>query len=620
MISLSKFGLNINKLVLQGIGKRDAILTFNDGLNIIAGASDTGKSFAFGCINYILGATDLPEKPKESIGYNNVLLEFLDKKSKRIITLKRSLNENDKTNIFMYQSDIDHIDDVLENVLSSNSNAKNSLSSKLLSLIDCRYENVLRTTTKGETEAFTFRKFVPLMMLNESRIVQSNSAVFQGDTTRDAKSTKDIATFFTLLTGIDYKKYVKSESVEVKKAQLRGRIEELTFLSNELRTEISRLEESLEEISVGNVEQRIKEIELLIKENKAQVEEQENKHRLLIDEYRVLSNEKTRIKDNLIKFRMLKKNYESDIERLDFIDQSHNYIDQLTDIICPVCSTQIENEIQPKEIYYIAINKEKQKLNSHLSDLDETILDFEDDLSEIDMLMQEKQTSINKLEELLGKQSTFISSEISDYEKYLKVRDNVIDIQKGKIKLSEINARIITLTDTIEKTKTSGNKADINKLSDELLMEFCSIIEMFRGEWNFINDKDDVQFNNKKTDVIVAGKTKASYGKGARAIINSAFILAIMDYCANRGLPHPGFVILDSPLTTYKERDKIQNVKNEDVNISVKESFFKQLEKYSKKYQVIIFDNELPPSDLKDITYHHLTGNKEIERSGFIPN
>ena len=617
---MSKFGLNINKLVLQGIGKRDAILTFNDGLNIIAGASDTGKSFAFGCINYILGATDLPEKPKESIGYNNVLLEFLDKKSKRIITLKRSLNENDKTNIFMYQSDIDHIDDVLENVLSSNSNAKNSLSSKLLSLIDCRYENVLRTTTKGETEAFTFRKFVPLMMLNESRIVQSNSAVFQGDTTRDAKSTKDIATFFTLLTGIDYKKYVKSESVEVKKAQLRGRIEELTFLSNELRTEISRLEESLEEISVGNVEQRIKEIELLIKENKAQVEEQENKHRLLIDEYRVLSNEKTRIKDNLIKFRMLKKNYESDIERLDFIDQSHNYIDQLTDIICPVCSTQIENEIQPKEIYYIAINKEKQKLNSHLSDLDETILDFEDDLSEIDMLMQEKQTSINKLEELLGKQSTFISSEISDYEKYLKVRDNVIDIQKGKIKLSEINARIITLTDTIEKTKTSGNKADINKLSDELLMEFCSIIEMFLEEWNFINDKDDVQFNNKKTDVIVAGKTKASYGKGARAIINSAFILAIMDYCANRGLPHPGFVILDSPLTTYKERDKIQNVKNEDVNISVKESFFKQLEKYSKKYQVIIFDNELPPSDLKDITYHHLTGNKEIERSGFIPN
>ncbi|MFF2093332.1 hypothetical protein [Paenibacillus sp. NPDC058174] len=617
---MSEFGLIIRKLVLQGIGKRDAILTFNDGLNIIAGASDTGKSFAFGCINYILGGSELPEKPEESIGYNNVLLEFIDKKSKQIITLKRSLNENEKTNIFMYHSDIDHIDDVSENVLSSDSKAKKSLSSKLLSLIDCRYENVLKSTTKGETEAFTFRKFVPLMMLNESRIVQSNSAVFLGDTTRDAKSTKETATFFTLLTGNDYKKYVKSESVEVKKAQLRGRIEELTFLSNELRVEISRLEESLEEKSVGNVDRRIKEIELLIKENKAQVEEQENKHRLLIDEYRVLSNEKARIKDNLIKFRMLKKNYESDIERLDFIDQSHNYIDQLTDIICPVCSTQIENENQPKEIYYIAINKEKQKLNSHLSDLDETISDFEDDLLENDVLMQKKQTSINELEGLLRTQSTFISSEISDYEKYLKVRDHVIDVQKGKNKLSEMNARIIKLNATIEKTKSNVSKAEINKLSDELLIEFCSIIEMFLEKWSFINDKDDVQFNNKKTDVIVAGKTKASYGKGARAIINSAFILAIMDYCTNRGLPHPGFVILDSPLTTYKERDKIQNAKNEDVNTSVKESFFKHLAKYSNKYQVIILDNELPPSDLKDITYHHLTGNKEIERTGFIPN
>ncbi|MGZ7444256.1 hypothetical protein [Paenibacillus sp. TH7-28] len=619
---LSDFGLIIQKLVLQGIGKKNAILTFNRGLNVIAGASDTGKSFAFECINYILGGTEIPEKPKESAGYTNILLEFKERKSGQIVTLKRSLNESEKTNILMYNSDIDHISDVSENVLSSDSKAKNSLSSKLLSLINCKYENVLKSTSQGKTEAFTFRKFVPLMMVNESRIVQRNSAIFLGDTTRDAKSTKEIATFFTILTGNDYKKYDKSESVEVKKAQLRGRIEELTLISNELRIEISRLENSLEGINERNVDGKISELELFIKEKKLQIEQQENKYTLLMDEYLTLSSERRRIKDNLFKFRMLKKNYESDIERLDFIDQSHNYIDQLANIKCPVCSSQIDNENNnlPKEIYYIAINKEKQKLKSHLSDLDETISDFENDLLENDVLMKKNQNSIDELESLLNTHSMQISSKISDYERYLTIRDNILDIQKGKNKLADLGKRILELNDKIENTKADTNKAEINKLSEELLGEFCDIIKMFLEKWSFIKNSENVQFNNKTTDVIVADKTKASYGKGARAIINSAFILAIMDYCTNRSLSHPGFVMLDSPLTTYKERDKMQNVKNEEVNTSVKESFFEQLAIYSNGFQIIIFDNEIPPDSLKGITYHHFTGNKEIERTGFIPN
>ena len=45
----SKFFLK--RLVLGGNNKKNAILNFEEGLNVIAGASDTGKSFAFDCIN-----------------------------------------------------------------------------------------------------------------------------------------------------------------------------------------------------------------------------------------------------------------------------------------------------------------------------------------------------------------------------------------------------------------------------------------------------------------------------------------------------------------------------------------------------------------------------------------
>ena len=39
---------------------------------MIAGASDTGKSFAFECINFGFGSSDVPELPPEADGYINI--------------------------------------------------------------------------------------------------------------------------------------------------------------------------------------------------------------------------------------------------------------------------------------------------------------------------------------------------------------------------------------------------------------------------------------------------------------------------------------------------------------------------------------------------------------------
>lgn len=78
-------------------------------------------------------------------------------------------------------------------------------------------------------------------------------------------------------------------------------------------------------------------------------------------------------------------------------------------------------------------------------------------------------------------------------------------------------------------------------------------------------------------------------------------------------------MVLDSPLTTYKEKDKRNNEKNEEVSKSVKNSFFNNLAKCSMDCQIIVFDNETPPEDLQGIKYHHFTGNPDIDRTGFIP-
>lgn len=622
VIKVTKVGFEIRMLLLQGVGKADAFLNFDTGLNVVAGASDTGKSFAYECINYVFGASDMPEIPNEAKGYEWALLELLDKSTRQSMTLKRSLNESKKNDIYYFYADIANLDNANFETLSGDSKAKNSLSAKLLSLCKCSYRNILRNCSKGETGAFTFRKFIYLMMMNETRIVQKNSPVVMGDTKRDKNSTPEISSFFTVLSGLDYEKYIKSESVEVKKAQIKGAIDELTLIFSDLHREISEEENVLGNCVSQNVSEIIKEIENSIKLQRLTVEEFEKDREEGLTQLNLMMRERIRITDNLSKFKLLKKNYQSDIERLGFIEQSHDYTGQLADVKCPICHTTMKSPKEKKDVYFIAVDKEKAKLNAHMLDLQGTIDDFEKELLVIGRNIIKQQENIKSIESKLENQAGQISKALIEHEHYQIIRDKVLTIQNNKKKLYDTQSRIQELNDRIDNTKATSVKVEVKKLSDELMNEFCKLIQGLLESWNFINlsSENTVCFNKKDNDVIVNSKTKASYGKGARAIINASFIIAILLYCKQNGFPHPGFVVLDSPLTTYKEKDKRNNEKNEEVSKSVKDSFFINLAKDSADCQIIVFDNETPPADLCGITYHHFTGNPDIDRTGFIPN
>lgn len=617
---MPNYSIQLKKLQLEGPNKENAVIDFNSGLNIISGASDTGKSFAFECINYALGAIDIPEIPQEAQGYTDVLLEFTDKKSNQQVTLKRSLLESNKSDIYYIYSDISNLSDASFEVLSVSNNAKNSLSGQLLSICNCPYRNILKKSSNGETESFTFRKYIYLMMLNETRIVQKNSPIYLGDTRRDRNATKETASFFTILTGLDYQKYVKTESLEIKKAHLKGAIDELTLICSELEKEISSSESSDSlKYQLKETQAIILDIEQSLQMQRKITESLENSRQEEITSLNTAIRDKSRVLDNLSKFTLLKKNYISDVSRLEFIEQSHNYTGQLVDVTCPICHTEMRTPVQNSEIYYLAICKEKEKLNAHLVDLQATISDFESELLSVNQKITQGQKRIHAFEDELTNHAKEISLILTKHEKYLEIRDKLLAIENNKRKLSETRLRIQELNDRINNTKRTSEKVVIKKPAEELIEEFCTIIQKLLESWKFIGHNNVVRFNQKNNDVVVCGKEKATYGKGARAIINSAFIIAIMEYCYQHGLPHPGFVILDSPLTTYKERDRQANRKNEDVDVSIKAQFFYNLASMSKHQQIIIFDNEIPPEDLTDVTYHHFTGNQEIYRTGFIP-
>ena len=68
-------------------------ISFTRGLNVITGPSNTGKSFAFDCIDYVFGKKDLKTIP-EANRYDSVVIE-IQTINETIYTLKRNFNSND---------------------------------------------------------------------------------------------------------------------------------------------------------------------------------------------------------------------------------------------------------------------------------------------------------------------------------------------------------------------------------------------------------------------------------------------------------------------------------------------------------------------------------------------
>ena len=88
--------IRIDKLQIDGPGKAPAIVEFHAGLNAVVGASDTGKSYIFHAIDYLLGASTPPSENPNSAGYNRGWLQLgLD--AGKLLTVERVFGEQSST-------------------------------------------------------------------------------------------------------------------------------------------------------------------------------------------------------------------------------------------------------------------------------------------------------------------------------------------------------------------------------------------------------------------------------------------------------------------------------------------------------------------------------------------
>ncbi|PEF73683.1 hypothetical protein CON94_19545 [Bacillus pseudomycoides] len=609
---MSSYGFYLSTLSLRGKGKKNAEVTFYQGLNLISGASDTGKTFIFQCIDFIFGGREVPKNIDERKGYDVVLLE-LRTYNGQVLTLRRNLTDR---KMYKYECELKEIDNVAPIEIKNQHDKEDvdNISTILLDICKAPYKNVVKNQ-QGITVSFSFRDFVHINMLSEKRIINSISPIYPEDSI--FTNTKSQSAFRTIMTGKDDTLYAENKQKNDVKLGAKAKLEVVESMILDTRISIEEIARELEGKKL-NMEDFKEEINFLENQITAKnltldiLQQERDSQWVNLQE---LKSEKMLLSESIQRFNLLRKNYESDLERLDFIEESIFYTEQLVDVKCPVCDSSFKpEEVDVKD----AVLAELQKTKMQLSDLMSTIMETREKENVMSSEINTIQSELERIDQVIEEELQPVLFEFKnkiDGVMYLRDKFKMMEFNKEKLEgLIQIQEEL--------KNKINAKKVKVefsNDINQNSLNLFSQIVQDILTDWQ-LEEEINVKFDERKKDIVINGKDKEGFGKGYASILNSAFVIGVLKYAIKLGLPHPKVVILDSPLTTYKEKDVTEDESEQKVREEVKNAFFESLSNYKENVQFIILDNIEPKKEIQEkINYCRFTGNELISRYGFIP-
>ena len=612
-------GLLLRYLAFFGPDHRPADLSFTPGLNVICGASETGKSFIVESIDFMLGqenpVRDIPERD----GYDRIRLA-IECPGWPPLTLDRSV---EGSNFLAFEELLTDGSPQLEPTTlkwKHSAAREDTLSYALLERTGLT-DKVLRKNAAGKTRSLSFRDMARLCVVTEEEIQGRRSPLLSGQYTT---ATGEYSAFKLLLTGTDDSALVAAREESGRRDQDTGKIELLDQMIADLQAELD--EEGAEE------EELIDQLARLDKTIRTQNEALEAVQKALDAVLerrgvaaRELRNRRARIAeiDELVeRFRLLDSHYQTDLDRLAAIHESGSLFVHLDQQPCPLCGAvpgdqhldsecegNTEAVVQAADAEIVKIDHLRRELADTVTSLTTERRELQESLAQCD---NEYKASEREFKEIA---SPAVSTERASYNDLVSERaevrfslDKISRLKRLTVQRAELDAG--------QPEADGGPSATKTQVSKNVLDEFSQTIEGILQEWHFPN-ADRVFFAEDKRDIQIAGKYRGSTGKGLRAITHAAVKIGLMEFCRERNLPHPGFVVLDSPLLAYwKPEGDDDDLRGTDL----KEMFYRYLLGLRKDSQIIIIENEHPPDFVSgEGNVIVFTKNPYQGRYGFFP-
>lgn len=612
-------GFQLRALRATGHGKPPAEVLFGPGCNVISGASNTGKSYILQCIDFMLGGSKRPKRIKESTGYESLFLEFEDH-NHQAHQLERSLSGHG----FVHRIIANGATLSEENLSEKHDpNDKQTVSALLLSLSSALGRKI-RQNQSGKVRSLSFRDLSWLALVDEMRIISDESPVLSGQYTA---RTEELSVFKLVLTGVDDSSVIATESRKESKARQKAQLELLDRLIPELEAEITKFDKepaSIEERR-KRTDQAIAARTEVLTASQQEIAENEQRRREAWEKAKKLERRQASTVELRSRFAFLEKHYNNDLARLQAIIEMDSYFSQLQQVRCPLCGAStdqhdpsVHDGQSPDQLENIrhACRAEIAKIKGLLRDLVGTTTQLDSELSTINE-QYSAQASLfeSTTKEILTRLAPAAKQHELELTQVMSIRDRLAHAEVLHGRLLSLQAERNEIASYVWKAEPREDASDI--LMSQSVEAFTLKVQSVLEAWRY-PDLTRVTFSDEKVDLVISGKERASEGKGFRAIAYAAFMIGLLDFCAEStvNLPHPGLVVLDSPLVTYKRRD---TTPGEEISEDVTAAFYEALAKLPAGKQVIVLENNDPPAALhSQINYTHFS-RSTTGRYGFFP-
>lgn len=612
----------ISRLVVRGTSRTEAELDFSEDVTVVAGLSNTGKTYVFQCLKYLLGNDVIPKRIDESLEYEMAYLE-LQLSDGSYNTVYRSLLGG---NAMMYKCRVDELPSYADEpeVLLAGSKAtqKNrSLSDYYCSLTGLENKRV-RKNADGVTVNAGFALMRHLSVIDEVDIIKEGSPILGGQLIHE---TKEKSFLKLLLSGQDDSSIVpklkpnvvnnrkgKLEVIEALVEDYQNELGEFLGVSEDERSDqIQKLEDSIsrESEQLASLFERVESVESTVNENWQTWKEKES--RLLT------------VEELLVRFNLLAQHYQNDIARLEAINEASNAFSELDIGRCPICNSEFVDkhscDIENLEDLAIASEGEMLKIHKLQKDLEYNL----------NNLYQERTELNSKIEQIKNKHKR--AQESANLYRSLEIKNKVDTLEAYKTKMGELKRtqrvfdklkELIAQRDQYQiEIEPSADKNKFETISTALLTEISGLMMDLLDSWKY-EEMESVSFSEDRVDFVINGNARNLSGKGYRAFTYAAFVISLLRYCIKYKKPHSGVVILDSPLCTLRSKHVDSNTPTVDGDIirdEMKDSFYKDLSNSSGLGQIIIFENDGPNYETaRKMKYHEFTKGKSPGRYGFF--
>lgn len=600
----------IESIIVSGPDLRDAAVFFEKGANVVQGGSNTGKSYIVQCLKFALGSNTPPKSIKESVGYTTLKVKFVHDDG-RSFTIERHLSESSKPTFY------DEDGKVLILGVKHNPKRMNSISNQFLHRLGLNGKLLLKGTESLNNASFSLRYFENVLLMDETRIVAEYSPLGTGQ--KDERFLEK-SILKLLLTGNDdtgvkqAKKELESKGALRHKATAVEGIIKQFYPGNDAAEslELQKLSSFVDEVALR--------LTLAEQELEGAFHSSENLFTQKANHITALELVEGKIAEDkalLSRFDMLGQKYDSDRQRLQGIEQAAVLLDGADAVLCPTCGNHFDSESCTTDVDDIkkGVSFELDRISKNIHELAEAQGSLTAAIERNTSSAESTKTSIAAVEKVITSELQGLVQAVSDLKELaacLKHDHSVLDrLVKDKAKLREELNRLGVLLLEGQNTYTPESFEDSAK---PLVKEIQDILQ----RWSFPNHSP-VEFDFGARDITIGGSKRGNFGKGYRAIASSAFALGLMNLLKLSGR-HPGFVVLDSPLTTYKEGDPEPEEDDEEVAADVIYAFYQDIADNFKDSQVIIFENKEPDMALiPHMNYQHFTKSKKIGRYGFFP-